>query len=122
MDVFVLLDLIGSVSPHPQFHNIYSDTSSLFERFVRIEDRLKKAGHLNSHTANYFDPKLKTWLSIEDDHKPFLNKGVPIVHLITHPFPHAWHTLEDNGDIIDRDMVENFRKILTVFLHEYFGL
>ena len=48
--------------------------------------------------------------------------GVPIVHLITHPFPHAWHTLEDNGDIIDRDMVENFRKILTVFLHEYFGL
>ena len=39
-DVFVLLDLIGSVSPHPQFHNIYSDTSSLFERFVRIGERL----------------------------------------------------------------------------------
>lgn len=30
---------------------------------------------------------------IEDDHLPFLEKGVPVVHLITMPFPRVWHTL-----------------------------
>lgn len=48
--------------------------------------------------------------------------GVPIVHLITYPFPRVWHTARDNADAIDKTFVSNFRKILAVFLHEYFHL
>ena len=48
--------------------------------------------------------------------------GVPIVHLITYPFPHVWHTVNDNANAIDKTFVSNFRKILAVFLHEYFHL
>ena len=48
--------------------------------------------------------------------------GVPIVHLITYPFPRVWHTANDNADAIDKTFVSNFRKILAVFLHEYFHL
>ena len=48
--------------------------------------------------------------------------GVPIVHLITYPFPHVWHTVDDNAGAIDKTFVSNFRKILAVFLHEYFHL
>lgn len=31
---------------------------------------------------------------VDDDHRPFLQKGVPILHMIPTPFPHVWHTLE----------------------------
>ena len=36
MEAFVLLDLIGSVNPHPVFHNFFQETSNLFQRFVKI--------------------------------------------------------------------------------------
>jgi glutaminyl-peptide cyclotransferase len=48
--------------------------------------------------------------------------GVPVVHLITYPFPNVWHKLSDNAKAIDWTFVSNFRKIMTVFLHEYFHL
>ena len=48
--------------------------------------------------------------------------GVPIVHLITYPFPNVWHRPSDNAGAINWTFVSNFRKILTVFLHEYFHL
>jgi hypothetical protein len=30
---------------------------------------------------------------IEDDHTPFLHKGVSVLHIIPQPFPKVWHTL-----------------------------
>ena len=36
MEAFVLLDLIGSVNPHPTFHDFFQDTTNLFQRFVKI--------------------------------------------------------------------------------------
>ena len=30
---------------------------------------------------------------ISDDHLPFLDRGVPILHLIPSPFPSVWHTV-----------------------------
>ncbi|KAG0311433.1 hypothetical protein BGZ99_010173, partial [Dissophora globulifera] len=33
------------------------------------------------------------WSGIEDDHVPFLLRGVPILHIIPTPFPAVWHTL-----------------------------
>ena len=52
----------------------------------------------------------------------FLLSGVPVVHLITYPFPEVWHKTTDNAQAIDWTFVSNFRKILTVFIHEYFHL
>lgn len=31
---------------------------------------------------------------IEDDHVPFMKKGVSILHIIAYPFPRVWHTLK----------------------------
>ena len=42
------------------------------------------------------------------------------MHLITSPFPRVWHTLDDDLSAIDMNMVSNFKKIMMVFLHEYF--
>ena len=62
---------------------------------------------------------------IEDDHIPFMREGVPILHLIDKEFlstTSGWHTLRDNGDIIDMRTVMLFIKVIRVFLGEYLGL
>lgn len=30
---------------------------------------------------------------IDDDHRPFLKRGVSVLHVISTPFPHVWHKL-----------------------------
>lgn len=34
------------------------------------------------------------WGGVDDDHKPFLQRGVPVFHVIPIPFPDVWHKLE----------------------------
>lgn len=41
MEAFVLLDLIGSINPHPTFHDNYRDTTNLFQKLVKIGRYLK---------------------------------------------------------------------------------
>ena len=61
-------------------------------------------------------------MNIEDDHLPFLRRGVKIVHLIPYPFPTVWHTRNDNLDAIDVDELDNFNRILNVFIADFFKL
>lgn len=51
-----------------------------------------------------------------------LFSDVPILHLISHPFPREWHTADDNRNIVDMDTVENINKILRVFVAEYLNM
>ena len=37
---------------------------------------------------------------IDDDHAPFLKRGVPVLHLIPYPFPDVWHTLNVSDLIV----------------------
>ena len=36
MEAFVLLDLIGSTNPWPNFYDMYHETTNLFQRMVKI--------------------------------------------------------------------------------------
>ena len=47
--------------------------------------------------------------------------GVPVLHVITTPFPQFWHTLDDNEENMHRPTVVNLTKIMAVFLAEYLG-
>ena len=60
--------------------------------------------------------------SIDDDHKPFEQRGVPIIHVIASPFPKVWHTLGDNANAINRSTVEKLNMIFRNFVAEYLGL
>lgn len=44
---------------------------------------------------------------IDDDHRPFKELGVPIVHVIPVPFPKVWHKQTDNEKAIDNDGKRN---------------
>ncbi|EMP25217.1 Glutaminyl-peptide cyclotransferase-like protein, partial [Chelonia mydas] len=51
-----------------------------------------------------------------------LAAGVPVLHLITTPFPWVWHTMEDTEQNLHPPAVENLCKILAAFLAEYLWL
>nr|XP_006823751.1 PREDICTED: glutaminyl-peptide cyclotransferase-like isoform X2 [Saccoglossus kowalevskii] len=124
IDLFVLLDLLGAAEP--QIVNHYENTRSQFEKLQKIEERLHSGNLLTRSykaTKPYFRGSSKTvYGQIEDDHKPFKERGVPILHMITTPFPRVWHTLDDNRSNIHGSTVDNLSRILRVFVAEYLGL
>uniref|UniRef100_A0A4W5M475 Glutaminyl-peptide cyclotransferase n=1 Tax=Hucho hucho TaxID=62062 RepID=A0A4W5M475_9TELE len=119
LDLFVLLDLIGA--PDPMFVNHFDNTVRWFDEL--IYRRLHKLGLLSSHPreVSYFRKDINLG-PVEDDHVPFLQQGVPVLHMITTPFPSFMHTLEDTAEHIHSQTIENLTKVLVVFLAEYIGL
>ncbi|CAG09881.1 unnamed protein product, partial [Tetraodon nigroviridis] len=118
IDLFVLLDLIGAPSPH--FGSYFTNTARWLTRLQDIEKRLHSMNQLLDHPniVEYFWPD-RPMTQIQDDHVPFLNRGVHVLHLIPSPFPSVWHTFDDNEQNLDRATIQNLNKILQVFVLEY---
>lgn len=132
IELFVLLDLLGT--PDPNFYSYFANTNEDYGRMMRGEARLSEGGHLIKHGSSgvvvaqqrsqqqtYFQPH-SVGMGIEDDHIPFLKRGVPILHVIPTPFPDVWHKLGDSGECVDYDTVENLNRILRLFVVEHLGL
>ncbi|KAJ9581185.1 hypothetical protein L9F63_023644, partial [Diploptera punctata] len=124
MDIFVLLDLLGA--PDPVFYNYFSKTEKWYRRMMLAERNLARLGQLVQYSVGkpdqYYFQQKSLRAGIEDDHIPFLRRGVPILHLIPIPFPSVWHQEEDNRNAVDLTTVENLSKILRVFVAEYLHL
>lgn len=54
--------------------------------------------------------------SIYDDHRPFLDAGIPAVDIIHVPFPSYWHTLADTPDKCSAESLEIVGRVLEVFV------
>lgn len=129
LDFLMLLDLIGE--SQPRFHNFFASTSRHFERLMRIEKKMSKAGLLTDEwgqcTARngcnrYFQSATVVSSFIEDDHIPFLRRNVPVLHMIPYPFPREWHKLSDDGNNLHYPTIYNLNKIFAAFVAEYLGL
>ena len=77
---------------------------------------------------------------IEDDHVPFLTRGVNVLHVIASPFPRVWHTLavsfyspciffcltytptQDDASALDLPTIKRWSLIFRIFTAEYLGL
>ncbi|CAH1154397.1 unnamed protein product [Phaedon cochleariae] len=116
IDVLVLLDLIGHRGT--RFYNSFDETQHWFSKLADTEDKLGQLLLLRNRNHKYF-VRRSYYGYIEDDHIPFLQRDVPVLHLISNPFPREWHTPADNRDIVDMHTVENINKILRVFVVEY---
>ncbi|XP_041510598.1 glutaminyl-peptide cyclotransferase-like protein isoform X3 [Microtus oregoni] len=121
IELFVLLDLLGA--PSPIFFSHFPRTARWFQRLRSIEKRLHRLNLLQSHPQEvmYFQPGEPPG-PVEDDHIPFLRRGVPVLHLIATPFPAVWHTPADTEANLHPPTVHNLSRILAVFLAEYLGL
>jgi len=117
IDLFVLLDLLGSGDM--RISREEGNTRRWFNRLVSIENNLKRNNLISG--TNIFQNRAGGG-GIEDDHIPFKRRGVPILHLISAPFPRVWHTVRDDRSALDSKKIENFNKILRVFVAEYLGL
>ncbi|OQV18653.1 Glutaminyl-peptide cyclotransferase [Hypsibius exemplaris] len=122
IDLFVLMDLIGG--PSPTFRNFFPETASNFARLSAIESTLRDSSNvLHAPTIRsdaYFPPgAVPQFFRVDDDHVPFQQRGVPILHLIPVPFPDVWHTLNDDEAHLDFPAIEDLNSILRVFVCEY---
>lgn len=129
ISLFVLLDLIGTSDV--VFKNFFPKTDRYFTWLQKIERSLKKLGFLNPKGLQVPGTQDKIlfassrpWGGVEDDHKPFMHAraDLPILHLISAPFPHVWHTMADNAAAINWDVTDNFNRIFRVFVANYLHL
>ncbi|MCJ1470513.1 hypothetical protein MMC07_009159 [Pseudocyphellaria aurata] len=59
---------------------------------------------------------------VQDDHIPFLARGVEVLHIIPTPFPREWHHMTDNGENLDLDACADWAILVTAFVGEWMGL
>lgn len=120
----ILLDLLGA--PNPSVPSYYDSTSWLHSAFADAEQRLREGGLLwprgDERKGKSFFSKNRPWGGIEDDHLPFIRRGVPILHVIPSPFPAVWHKLGDDKAALDWGTMYAWCMILRVAVAEYLGL
>jgi len=131
ISLFVLLDLLGSKDPAVQSY--YQTTHWAYQNIATIEQRLRDLKQFKSADSQRWfidsskdDHNLKTYGGIQDDHIPFLQRGVEILHLIDAApfkgFPKVWHTMDDNAENLDMDTVEDWSMLVTAFAAEWMEL
>ncbi|KAJ2514239.1 hypothetical protein H4217_005868 [Coemansia sp. RSA 1939] len=118
IDVMVLLDLIGA--PDNAFVALQASTANLFMELSKLEHRLHDAGHINRTYMNTDHPVAAEY--IEDDHIPFIRRNIPVLHLISRPFPKVWHSLADNASALDANVIADMSLILRSFVASYLKL
>ncbi|ANB15591.1 hypothetical protein AWJ20_3222 [Sugiyamaella lignohabitans] len=128
IDVLILLDLLGHSTS--SIHSYFRETDWMHKRMATIEERIRrlklsKFGSEDSQKQTTFFPRPPIYSlggQIGDDHLPFLQRGVPVLHLIPLPFPNIWHTLDDDGAHLDPATVHDWALIIALFMAEYFEL
>lgn len=127
IDLFVLLDLLGATNP--SVPSYFKTTHWAYKQMASVEERLRKANKLKTGSNAHFLPEggkseKDRWAGgmVEDDHIPFMARGVEILHIIPSPFPDVWHTSADDGEHLDLDVVEDWAMITTAFAAEWLEL
>ena len=141
ISLFLLLDLLGERNPNvPSWfkttHWAYRNMANLENRF-RLQslffsstEHPKSGGdHRRDRRADlpFLSEAGKTenqWsmVKMEDDHIPFMERGVEILHIIPYPFPRAWHNMDDDGEHLDLDTVKDWATLTTAFVGEWMDL
>ncbi|KAK1142838.1 hypothetical protein N8T08_007272 [Aspergillus melleus] len=138
ISLFVLLDLLGAKGPTIQSY--FGTTHWAYKKLAALERRFRdlkqfKSAAQDSPEGAWFvhDSKnehdLSPYLSILDDHIPFLARGVEVLHVIdVHPsggFPEVWHNqrgIPDDGEHLDGNTVEDWSMLVTAFAAEWMEL
>lgn len=70
------------------------------------------------------DKSSDRWMGglIEDDHLPFIARGVEVLHVIPSPFPAVWHKSTDDGEHLDLDTCGDWAVLVTAFAAEWMDL
>ena len=143
IELFVLLDLLGTDKPEPKIPSYYVTTHWAYQKMADTETRMRAEGLFHSspnHASKrdgektkrdepvwFFEPDKKDsnrWMGglIGDDHMPFIERGVETLHVIPTPFPDVWHRPEDDGAHLDMDTTEDWAVLVAAFTAEWMEL
>jgi Zn-dependent M28 family amino/carboxypeptidase len=101
----ILLDMIGDENLRLQRE--LSSTDSLQNEIWDIADQLGHGGIFLDTPGG----------GIIDDHRPFLDVGIPALDIIHHnPFPQTWHTIDDTPDRCSATSLESVGEVVEAFL------
>jgi glutaminyl-peptide cyclotransferase len=95
---------------------------------ANIEARMRSLNLLESVPSKPFLPESEKEVkkfhksAVDDDHEPFMHRGVPILHIIPTPFPSVWHKITDDGEHLDLPTVRDWAKITTAFAMEFLDM
>jgi glutaminyl-peptide cyclotransferase len=135
ISLFVLLDLLGAANP--KIPSYFLTTHWAYKNMAEIERRMRDLGLLeaklaasggNTKGGAAFLPDAKKQPQsfgrgfVEDDHIPFMRRGVDILHMIPSPFPDVWHTMMDDGEHLDLPTTRDWAKIVTAFTVEWMDI
>ncbi|KAI2636641.1 peptidase family M28 [Xylaria nigripes] len=126
ISMFVLLDLLGAANP--SVRSSFLSTHWAYRAMANIEHRMRELQLLESNPNAPFLPDSEkegwrfSWGAIQDDHIPFMRRGVPVLHVIASPFPTVWHRMEDDGAHLDLPTVRDWARIVTAFALEWLDL
>lgn len=117
IDLLVLLDLIGS-DEHLPIPSYFAGSHLYYEILNQLEDaylstRPNESKSLDPSNHKFLDYRK---LVIEDDHMPFYNAGIDVLHLIPFPFPKTWHTIDDNFQHLSQEEIYKWATLLSDFL------
>ena len=128
IELFLLLDLLGSGQDTPIPSWQHSSHWS-YAKMAELEQKLRNMGMFKSKAG-------RTWLNekdkketdafrsyvMQDDHIPFIARGVQVLHLIPGRFPSVWHTMQDDGEHLDIPTVQDWALLTSAFAAEYMEL
>ncbi|EGX89399.1 glutaminyl cyclase [Cordyceps militaris CM01] len=129
ISLFVLLDLLGAEAP--SIPSYFMTTHWAYRKMALLETRLRDLGLLEAKASRPFLPEADKTAerfrgfgagTVQDDHVPFMQRGVDILHLIPSPFPHVWHTLNDDGAHLHMPTTRDWARIVTAFAAEWLDL
>ncbi|KAF1958567.1 hypothetical protein CC80DRAFT_490420 [Byssothecium circinans] len=141
IDLFLLLDLLGGASP--TVPSYFKTTHWAYKHMATLEHRLRELGLFKSspnhpsklakrdnkkraepHFLTDYAKKDDNFFGgfVEDDHIPFMARGVEVLHVIPTPFPYQWHEITDDGEHLHMDTVEDWTRLVTAFTAEWMEL
>ncbi|CZT49645.1 related to glutaminyl-peptide cyclotransferase [Rhynchosporium secalis] len=125
--LFLLLDLLGASNPNVPSY--FKTTHWAYQSLAKIESRIRGLKIQQSTSGKPFLPESDkspdqfngAW-GVQDDHIPFMARGVEVLHIIPTPFPSVWHTMADDAEHLDMPTVEDWTRIVTAFVGEWMDL
>ncbi|MBI5303370.1 MAG: M28 family peptidase [Chloroflexi bacterium] len=99
----VVVDMIGDAD-----QNIYYEQNSDKELQEKLWGIAAKLGYASNFIAQ------DKW-SMEDDHTPFLQRGIRAVDLIDFDYPY-WHTIQDTADKVSGASLERVGRVIQTWL------
>ena len=125
ISLFVLLDLLGA--KNPKVPSYFKTTHWAYRKLSALETRLRDLSLFASSGPVFlpdYNKDVNRWMGgmVLDDHVPFMNRGVEVLHIIPTPFPRVWHEMDDDGDHLDLDTVDDWAKLTTAFMAEWMEL